>query len=139
MSELDDAIAAAYASEGKQEDVNKVYLTFFLANLVMPVQKLEEGEQVPGGEEFAPLFAKIDENYFLLVFDSVDRLVAWAGDQIDKIGYVEMTGRDVINGINDDVYLCLNLGTDFYKEFSPDEIKRLKMVGAKIDQLKGDK
>lgn len=133
MTELDKLIAAAYANEGRQEEVNKVYLTLVRSMLFLPVQKELPGDETE--EPFVPLFAKVDDNYFMLVFDTVERLTAWAGEQFDKVGYVEISGRDVIAGINDQVFLCLNYGADYYKEFSPDEVKRLKMIVSKIDQL----
>lgn len=133
MTELDHLIAAAFASEGKQEDVNKVYLALLRTRLVVPIKK-----EPPQDEEepIAPLFAKIDEKYFLLAFDTVERLSHWAGDYLGEINYVELLGRDFIAGMSDQVYFCLNLGADYYKEFSPDEVKRLKMVIARIEQLK---
>lgn len=135
MTELDQAIAAAFASEGKQEDVNKVYLALLRSILFIPVSK--EPSHDPA-EPFAPLFAKVDGNYFLLAFDTLERLQTWAGDQIEHIDYVELPGRDWIAGVNDQapIYLCLNMGTEYYKEFSPDEVTRLKMVISRIDQLK---
>ncbi len=136
MTELDQAITTAFASQGKQEDVNKVYLILLRTPLFIPVQK----EQVPGDEEpFHPLFTKVNEQFFMLAFDTLERLTAWAGDQFERISYVELSGRDLVVGINETVYLCLNYGTEFYKEFSPDEVKRLKMVVARIDQLKSGK
>lgn len=137
MTELDQVIAAAYASEGKQDDVNKVYLTLIRTLLYLPVQKQPENKVLQADEEpFKPLFAKVDDKYFLLAFDTEDRLIAWAGDQIEHINYVEISGHDLVAGINDQAYFCLNYGTDYYKEFSPDEVKRLKMIVSKIDQLK---
>lgn len=134
MTELDNVIAAAFASEGQQqEDVNKVYLTLLRTQLTIPVKKEPSLNEE---EPFSPLFAKIEDKYFLIAFDRLERLQAWAGDQMDNIGYVELLGRDFIAGMSDQVYFCLNLGTDYYKEFSPDEIKRLKTIVSKIDQLK---
>ncbi len=40
MTELDQLISTAYANEGKQEDVNKVYLTLLRSNLFVPVKSL---------------------------------------------------------------------------------------------------
>lgn len=138
MTELDQVISAAFASEGKQDDVNKVYLTLLRTLLFLPVQK--EGENAPPkrdeDEPFKPLFAKVDDNYFMLAFDTEERLTAWAGDQIQHINYVEISGRDLIAGINDQVFLCLNHGGDYYKEFTPDEVKRLKTIVSRIDQMK---
>ena len=133
MTELDSTMAAAFASCGKQEDVNKVYLTLLRTTLFVPVKKEKSSNEE---EPFEPLFAKIDGQFFILAFDTVERLTAWAGDQLSNIAYVEIIGRDVIAGINEQVYLGLNHGTEFYKEFMPDEVKRLKMIVARIDQLK---
>lgn len=140
MTELDQLIAAAYASEGKQDDVNKVYLTLLRTSLFVPVEKKAADSLIIDDDEdepFKPLFAKMDDNFFLLAFDSVERLVIWAGDQADKIDYVELIGKDVIAGINEQVYFCLNVGTPFYKEFSPDEVMRMKTIVSRIDQMRG--
>ncbi|MEO8402185.1 MAG: SseB family protein [Gammaproteobacteria bacterium] len=133
MTELDQVIAAAYTSQGKIEDVNKVYLTLLRATLFLPVKK---GKPIDSEEAFSPLYAHIDEKYFMLVFDTIARLTEWAGDQFSEIDYVELSGKDLVAGINNEVFLILNLGAEIYKEFSPDEIKHLKKIVARIDQLK---
>jgi hypothetical protein len=139
VTELDQLIAAAFASEGKQEDVNKVYLALLRASLYVPVQK-KEADAVAVNDEaepFQPLFAKVDDKFFMLVFDTLERLTAWAGDEFSAMEYVELSGRDVLSGIGDVVFLGLNLGSVWYKEFSPDEIKRLKMVVSRIAKMQG--
>lgn len=133
MTELDQAINAAYVSQGKQDDVNKVYLTLLRKLLFLPIRKHKEPDDK---EPFRPLFTEVEGQYFMLAFDSLERLKAWAGDQFNQMGYVQITGKETIAGINDNVYLCLNYGTEFYKEFSPEEVKRLKMVVGRIEQLK---
>ena len=135
MTELDELIAKAFASDGKQDDANKLYLALIRTLLFMPVEKIS-APIAPEGEPFKPLFAHLDGNYFLLAFDAVERLQLWAGEQMDLIDYVEISGRDLIAGLGEQVYLVLNLGEKFSKEFSPDEIKRLKTVVARIDQLR---
>jgi len=136
MTELDRMIATAFASEGKQEDVNKVYLTLLRTPLYVPVKKTDPStNHIDEQEPFSPLFAKIENNYFLLAFDTLERLTYWAGDQFDQIDYVEISGKEMISGINEGVYFCLNMGTEHYKEFSPDEVKRLKTIVSKIDQI----
>jgi hypothetical protein len=140
MTELDQVIAAAFGSEGKQDDVNKVYLTLLRSPLVIPVEKIPEDKAIAATEEldepFKPLFAKFDEKYFMLAFDQVERLTEWADDQIEMIDFVEITGHDLVAGINEGVYLCLNVGTEYYKEFSPEEILQLKKVVSRIEQMK---
>jgi hypothetical protein len=140
MTELDTLIAAAFQSEGDKDAVNKVYLTLLQATLFVPVEKKSaDAEPLSEDEEpFKPLFANLDEKYFLLTFDTLSRLTEWAGDQMDMIDYVELVGRDLISGINESVFLCLNLGSEFYKEFSPEEVKHLKLIVSRINQLKGE-
>jgi hypothetical protein len=138
MTELDQVLEAAFKSEGARDDVNKVYLTLLRSSLFIPVEKQGLHVVDPENEEeqFKPLFALMDDKYFMLAFDTVDRLKGWAGDQMDMIAYVELIGRDLIAGISEQVYLCLNIGTDFYKEFSPDEVVQVKKIVARIDQMK---
>ncbi len=132
MTELDQVIAAAYASQGKQEDVNKVYLTLLRTELYLPVKK----EQNPQDEElFQPLFAEVEGKVFLLAFDLLERLSEWAGDQFENIDHVTLSGKDLIAGLGENVFFILNLGSDHYKEFSPEEVFHLKKVVARIDQL----
>ncbi|EKD73810.1 MAG: hypothetical protein ACD_45C00182G0003 [uncultured bacterium] len=132
MTELDQVIAAAYASQGKQDDVNKVYLTFLRSLLFLPIQKDPSSTEEP----FYPLYAQIDDNYFLLAFDTLERLTTWADNQLANMDYVQLSGRDLIAGIKEDIFFVLNAGSAFYKEFSPDEIKHLKKIVARLDQLK---
>jgi len=136
MTELDLAISRAYASEGKTEDVNKVYLILLKSQLFLPVKK-DVPTHPESDEPFHPLYAVIDEKYFMLAFDRLDRLTGWAKDEISRINYVEITGRDLIAGINENVFLVLNVETEFHKEFSPEEVMHLKKIVSKIDQLKG--
>lgn len=127
MTELDQLIAAAFESEGKQEQVNKVYMSLLKSTLYLPTRK--QTEPVAADDEpFIPLYTQQDEHYFMPVFDTLERLQTWAGEHVANINYVEIQGWDVIRGIGESVYLCLNFGTPFYKEFAPDEVKRLKTI-----------
>lgn len=133
MTELDQVIAAAYESGGKQEQVNKVYITLLRSSLFLPVKNQEASQEE---EPFAPLFAVVDGQYYIAAFDTLERLETWAGDAIEQIKYVEITGKDLIAGMNESVYLALNVGAETYKEFPPDEVKHLKKIVARIEGLK---
>lgn len=132
MTELDQAIAKAYASEGKQEDVNKVHLALLRSHLFIPIQKTPPTEEEP----FRPLFAKIEEHYFMVAFDTLERLTHWANQYHDEMDYVTLLGSELIIGMNEGVFLGLNSGTPYYKEFSADEIQHLKKVCARIQALR---
>lgn len=132
MTELDDVIARAYASQGRQEEVNKVYLSLLRASLFLPVKK----DPTLDGEPFSPLYTTVNEHYFILVFDTLERLTVWAGEQLEQMNYVELSGKDLIAGLGKQVFLGLNMGSEFYKEFSPEEVQHLKKIVARIEQMK---
>jgi len=136
ITELDQVIAAAYASEGKKEDVNKVYLALLRSPVFVPVEKVAHDAVLNEEEPFRPLFAKVEDNYFMVIFDTLERLTAWADVELGKLDYVELNGKDVVAGIGENVFLCVNIGSPYYKEFSPDEVKRLKTVVSRIEQMK---
>lgn len=133
MTELDQLISKAYASQGETPDVNKVYLAVLRTLFYLPVAK---GINENSDEPFRPLFTKVSGQYFVLAFDTYERLQVWAGEQFSQMSYVEISGKDLVSGLNENVYFCINYGTEFYKEFSPDELKRLKMIASRIDQMK---
>lgn len=139
MTPLDTLIAKTYASAGKVEDANKVYLTLLQTTLFVPIQQQNSKSTATSSqkedEPFTPLFTQYENNFFMMAFDTVERLHHWAGEQKDTMAYVEITGKDVIRGLGQQVYLCLNYGTDYYKEFAPEEIIRLKTIIAKIESL----
>jgi hypothetical protein len=125
MTELDQLISAAYENEGKQEFANKVYLSLLRTPLFVPTRPQA---QVESEEPFIPLYAEQGDNFFMLVFDTLERLQTWAGEYHKDMEYVEIKGWDVVRGLGEKVYLCLNFGTPFYKEFAPDEVLKLKTI-----------
>lgn len=133
LTPLDQAIANAYANSGDREMANRAWLELLRTNLFLPVNPAPPAESE---EAFHPLYAVINEQCFLAAFDTLARFETWAEGHSDKIQHVVLSGRDLIAGMGDAVYLALNPGLAYYKEFSPDEVKHLKKIIAKVDQLK---
>lgn len=132
MTELDQLIETALQNGASQEATNKFYVALFRTVLYMPAY-LQEDEDEP----FSPLYLQDNDNYFIPVFDTVECLRAWLTEENNEMEYVEIQGSDIIRCIGEEqVYLCLNPGSDYYKEFSPEELQKLKMMIAKIDTLK---
>jgi len=127
-TELDELLSKAFETEGKQEEVNPFYAAFLRTPLYLPVEKeWQATEERP----FKPLMTEVNSNIFLLVFDTLARFQLWVGEYEQQIKYVEIFGRELVDALGNQVYLGLNYGTNFYKEFSPQEIARLKVVVAK--------
>lgn len=136
MSEIETLIQAAIDSEGKLADANKFYAAFLRTFFYIPIQKLDaiQQQQIESlGEPFIPLFGQVDDKPFMLIFDDLNHLKKWA--EIEDAPYGILLGRDIIKGIAPNVYISLNLGSNFYKELAPDEIKRLKIVVSKTSAI----
>jgi len=130
---LDTLIEAAFNSKGATGDVNKVYLGLLKTDLYIPVEIHHDAG--PDDEPYTPLFSIEGDFIFMAAFDSAERLKIWAGDEASNIDYASMKVRDLIAGIGENVFLAINPTFDFYKEFSPEEIQRLKTIVTKIDSL----
>ncbi len=133
-TELDILIETAFISEGATGDVNKVYLALLKTDLIVPVELHSDTDE--NAEPYTPLFSIEDDFIFMAAFDTLEKYQSWAGEAFSDIDYVSMRGRDLIANIGDTVFLALNPGHPTYKEFSPEEIQRLKTIVQKIDKLK---
>jgi len=124
-TELDELLIKALESEGDTAAVNPFYAAFLRTSLYLPTRK---NWQATTEKPFQPLMSDLNGNVFLLVFDTLSRLEIWIGDNHDEINHVEIIGHDLVDALGHHVYLGLNYETPYYKEFSPNEIARLKTV-----------
>jgi hypothetical protein len=126
MNPLDSAIKDALFSSGNLKEANKAYLEFIKANFIIPLEKNSNDENP------SVLFLQ-DKNFlFLPVFTEIHYLDAWALEIRDDIKLLRLSGVDLIKGIGEKVTVCLNIGSDFYKEFLPDEIARMRSMVIKF-------
>ncbi|RUR10747.1 SseB family protein [Legionella septentrionalis] len=125
-TELEKAIAAAFAADGGSKEANKAYLEFIKANFIIPIEKK------PEGEEPEVLYLLAGENVFLPVFTNLDYFGQWAAEIHDEIQLLKLTGVDLLKGIGEKVTVSLNIGTPHYKEFNPSELARMRSMVLKI-------
>ena len=128
MNKLVEAILAAYADESEHH-TNTVYRVFLGHTLWVPVQP----ESVTESGEYQPLYQTAAEAHFIPIFSSEETFKAWAGEVVNEFTTVQVRGLDVIRGAGERVFLCLDVGTEHYKEFAPDEIAKLKGIVFKFD------
>ncbi|KTD14603.1 putative Fe-S center protein [Legionella gratiana] len=126
MNALDLAIKEALLSAGTTKEANKAYLEFIKANFIIPIEQSAENE--------APrvLFLQENEHIFLPVFTEMSYLNSWASDIAAEIKLLKLSGVDLLKGIGDNVTVCLNIGSDIYKEFNPSEITRMRSTVLKL-------
>lgn len=115
------------------DDVSKAkksHAIFLRESLVLPVEKAEADQSDP-----IPLYIQEDNAYFLPVFSEKSYYDIWAGNDLTHTDLLHLTGNELVKGCGENVYICLDIGQRHYKQFSPEEVNRLKMVVSKLDSL----
>lgn len=119
MNALGQAITEAFKEADNTQKINKAYLEFIKANFIIPIEKdTQESPKV--------LFLKADEKVYLPVFSDMQWLDKWALEVKDEIELLKLSGIDLLKGLGDDVYVCLDIGSLHYKEFNPSETARMR-------------
>jgi hypothetical protein len=126
MNALDNAIKEALTSAGASKEANKAYLEFIKANFIIPVEKNTEDE------EPKVLFFQEGNELFLPVFTEMIYLDAWAAEIAAEINLLKLSGVDLLKGLGEQVTVCLNIGSDVYKEFNPSETARMRSMVLKF-------
>ena len=137
MTDLDNALSAL---REKPED-HKAQSGFYDLFLNSPFYIPTTNEMVsPDGEADeeeieVPLILENEGTDFLVFFDEQNRLNAWAEQEAP---YVKLPGHVLAEMTTDNLHWAMNIGTDHFKEFVPDEIAWLKDVVARC-KAEGDK
>jgi hypothetical protein len=126
MSQLETAIASALKSQGETKEANKAYLEFIKANFIIPIEKNSEDE------EPRVLYLEEGGHFFLPVFSEVLYFENWVKNIKDHIHLLKLSGVDLLKGVGEKVTVCLNIGCEFYKEFNPAELARMRSLVLKI-------
>jgi hypothetical protein len=117
MSELDDALLAANQDPAKG---NEFYRVFFDALIFVPTGDRGVGEE---SAPAAALEVVLGDKRVLPIFDGPERLME---AMPQAVGYLCIQGHTLLASHPSDVYLLLNPGTDFCKEFSLEEVQTLQ-------------
>lgn len=126
MNELEIAIEQAIASQGNNKEANKAYLEFIKANFIIPIEKHSTSDSPE------VLYLQDNGQLFLPVFTNMTYFDAWAADIKDNIQLLKLSGVDLLKGIGEDVIVCLNIGSNVYKEFNPAELARMRSMILKL-------
>lgn len=126
MNSLNNAIKEALAASGNTKEANKAYLEFIKANFIIPVEKNSSDDNPE------VLFMQENENLFLPVFTDMSYLNEWAKEISTDIKLLKLSGVDLLKGLGDNVTVCLDIGSDHYKEFNPSETARLRSMVLKL-------
>lgn len=126
MNNLNIAIKEAIDTSGNLKEANKAYLEFIKANFIIPVEQNAEDE------EPKVLFLSDNDNVFLPVFTEMKYLDAWAAEISQEIKLLKLSGVDLLKGLGENVIVCLDIGSEAYKEFNPAETARMRSMVLKL-------
>jgi hypothetical protein len=127
MSELDNALEILRRDMNDARSQSKFYDLFLNATFFVPTldQQTTEGEGAPEEGDVLPLIIESEGNDYLMLFDTKERLLAWAGAEADC---VEVPGHVLAATTMPPLHWAMNVGTEYSKQFLPDEIAWLREV-----------
>jgi len=131
MTPLDKALNILKDDPENIENRHHFYSLFLQTSFFIPtfneksgdVTKTEDEKLKP--EKAMPLIMESDGSDFMMLFDHEDRVVAWAEEGVQCI---TLPGYAIIAMTTDQLHLAMNIGTDYSKQFVPEEISWLKDV-----------
>ncbi|KTD28038.1 SseB family protein [Legionella maceachernii] len=126
MNSLELAVKNALDSAGNNKEANKAYLEFIKANFIIPIEKNSSTDKPE------VLYLEENEEYYLPVFTRMEYFDNWAKEIADQILLLKLSGVDLLKGIGENVKVCLNIGSEIYKEFNPSELARMKSMVLKL-------
>lgn len=126
MNALTEAITAALSSNEDNTAANKAYLEFIKANFIIPLEK----DSTP--ESPKVLFLQEQQCCYLPVFTERAFLDVWASDISEDIQLLSLSGVNLLKGLGEDVFICLDIGSLHYKIFHPEETARMRSMVLKL-------
>jgi len=127
MSGLDQALQALRQDMNDARRQSKFYDLFINTTFCVPTldQKEIDGESAVGEGQVLPLIIESEGNDYLMIFDSEERLKAWAAEDVKWVG---VPGYVLAATTMPPLHLAMNVGTEYSKQFLPDEIAWLREV-----------
>lgn len=120
MSKLDQALEAYLKDETQQ---NAYYEMILDTDFYVPVQTDENETSVQQQESVKPLILESENKYYMMLFDSEERLKEWAKE---PVRFAIITGQLAAEISSSTLHWAMNVGSTLAKEFVPDEIAYLK-------------
>jgi hypothetical protein len=128
LTELDAALKELRQDMDNAKGQSKFYDLFLNASFFVPTlddkdfkgdtDTLEEGQVLP-------LVIESEGNDYLMLFDTKERMQAWAEADVQ---WVDVPGHVLAATTMPPLHWALNVGTEYSKQFLPDEIAWLKEV-----------
>jgi hypothetical protein len=138
MTPLDKAINALHDDPENIDNRHHFYTLFLQTTFFIPTFNEESGDMVKAEDEDVPtekampLIMESDGNDFMMMFDHEDRVVDWAEQGVQCI---TLPGYAIIAMVTGELHLAMNVGTDYARQFVPEEITWLKQIVEQSGEL----
>ncbi len=129
MTELDKAFETLRAKPDDHKAQSGFYDLFLNSRFFVPTaqETIQIDDKGTEQETEVPLILENDGTDYLVFFDMQERLTAWAEQEAP---FVRLPGHLLVEMTTSDLHWVMNVGTDHFKTFTPDEITWLKEVVA---------
>lgn len=126
-TDLDQALETLRVDMSDAKHQSKFYDIFLNTTFCVPTLDQQEVDEASAGEEgqVLPLIIESEGNDYLMLFDSEERLKNWAGADVTWVG---VPGYVIAATTMPPLHLAMNVGTEYSKQFLPDEIAWLREV-----------
>ncbi len=130
---LDQALDALRQDMGNAASQSQFYDLFLNTTFCVPTvdPKDLEGEMTLEEGQVLPMIMESEGNDYLMIFDSEERLKAWAGADVKWLG---VPGHVLAATTMPPLHIAMNVGTEYSKQFLPDEIAWLRDVVEQCNQ-----
>lgn len=137
MTEIDQALDALRANPDDHKAQAGFYDLFLNSSFFVPVinETVRVGDESPAEQIEVPMIIEADGTDYLVFFDQQQRLDAWAEEEVAS---VQLPGHVLAEMTPADLHWAMNIGTDYNKQFAPDEIAWLKDVVARCKAEAGE-
>jgi len=128
LTELDEALQALRLNMDDAKGQSKFYDLFLNASFFVPTLDDNEFKGSTDGlqeGQVLPLVIESEGNDYLMLFDTKERMQAWAEADVQ---WVDVPGHVLAATTMPPLHWALNVGTEYSKQFLPDEIAWLKEV-----------
>ena len=120
MSDLDKALEKYIQDENEQGPYYDLILS---SDFYIPLNTEGVEGELDQQQSVTPLVLKSEDKHYMLLFDSQERLTAWAKKPTE---FVILAGYRVAAIATPALHWAVNIGSGYSKEFVPEEIAWLK-------------
>lgn len=133
---LDEALQSLRLNMNDAKQQSKYYDLFLNTTFCVPtIDPQDTGTAAADTEgEILPLVIESEGNDYLMLFDTEARLKNWA---VDEAKWVDVPGHVLAATTMPPLHWALNVGTEYSKQFHPDEIAWLREVVVRCNEAAG--